>query len=556
MDQITIDRTAPARSAPSAPLETGRYLPSPPSDAERDLYLGRQHRWVTPLSFLGYILIVISVTLFVMRRFWAAALLLPLLVSTVGTTVSLLTSSRKRRVSLEGHRRLVENWMPDAVPSIDVFLPSAGEDLDVLRNTYRHVSRLEWPGQLDVHVLDDSARDSVSALAGEYGFHYLTRPDRGRLKKAGNLRYGFEHSSGDVIAVFDADFVPRRDFLFELVPYLDDPSIAIVQSPQYFDADKSMNWLQRAAGATQVLFYRWVQPSRDRSDAAICVGTSAIYRRLALETSGGFAQIGHSEDVHTGVNLMEAGYGLRYVPTVVSKGACPDTFNQFATQQYRWCTGSMSLLFSKRFHRLDLTPMQRLSFWSGFLYYITTAINVFVMMIPPIIMGFFAADKVRTSNYVFVALALVVRQAIVPLITFERESLLGLARIQTTYSFAHAVALWDALRQRTDSWVATGAATGSRTSTRVRRLAAVWLVTVQALLWGAIAWHLPQYGIARWWPYVLTAVVNLYVAAPIALGVVWVPWWRRGRRAGRIDHAGRSRTDAANLVIDLREDAR
>src|SRR6185437_9106666 len=129
-----------------------------------------------------------------------------------------------------------------------------------------------------------------------------------------------------------------------------------------------------------------------------------------------------------------------------SKGMCPDAFDQFVTQQYRWCTGSMSLLFSKRFHRLDLSVMQRLCFWSGFLYYITTAVNVFVMLIPPIIMGYFAAGQVRMSNYVFVALALIVRQAVVPLITLERESLLGLARIQTTYSFSHAVALWDVVR--------------------------------------------------------------------------------------------------------------
>jgi cellulose synthase/poly-beta-1,6-N-acetylglucosamine synthase-like glycosyltransferase len=254
-----------------------------------------------------------------------------------------------------------------------------------------------------------------------------------------------------------------------------------------------------------------------------------LYRREALERSGGFAQIGHSEDVHTGVNLLAVGYRLRYVPTVVSKGICPDAFDQFVTQQYRWCTGSMSLLFSKRFHRLDLSVMQRLCFWSGFLYYITTAVNVFVMLIPPIIMGYFAAAQVRMSNYVFVALALVVRQAVVPLITLDRESFLGLARIQTTYSFSHAVALWDVLRNRTDSWVATGAAKGSRTSARVRRLAIVWFVAVQALLWGAIAWHAPQYGLLRYWPYIATALLNLYIGLPIALGRADLPWSRRRR---------------------------
>src|SRR5262249_36877354 len=154
---------------------------------------------------------------------------------------------------------------------------------------------------------------------------------------------GFEQSHGDLIAVFDADFVPRPDFIRELMPYFDDPRVGIVQSPQYFGTGRSMHWLQRNAGATQEMFYRWIQTARDRFGAAICVGTCALYRRTALEEAGGFAQIGHSEDVHTGVNVMKVGYRLRYVPVVVSKGLCPDSFSGFVNQQYRWCTGSLSL---------------------------------------------------------------------------------------------------------------------------------------------------------------------------------------------------------------------
>jgi cellulose synthase (UDP-forming) len=503
------------------------YLPQPPDDTERDLYLGPQRRWVVVLSFLGYILIVISVTFFVLRQMWAAWLLIPLVISAAGTTVSLFTSSRRRRISLEGHRALVEKWMPDSIASVDVFLPSAGEDLRVLRNTYHYVSQLAWPGHLTVYVLDDSTRDVVRELAEQHGFVYRSRPNRGHLKKAGNLRYGFQHSRGDFIAIFDADFVPRPDFLFELAPYMDDPTVGIVQSPQYFDVDRQMNWLQRAAGGTQILFYRWVQPSRDRSNAAICVGTCALYRRAALNRAGGFAQIGHSEDVHTGVNLIKIGYRIQYVPTLVSKGICPDTFPQFVTQQYRWCTGSMSLLFSRRFHRIRLTFMQRLSYWSGFLYYITTAINVFAIPLPAILMAYFAPSEVRASNYVFVMMALIVRQAIVPIITCERESLFGLARIQMTYSLSHAVALFDALRKRTDSWVATGAAQRSPTARRVLRLARVWLVTVQVLLWGAIAWRAPEYGMGRYWLMTAFALLNLYIVYPIVLGRSEL--WRRAR---------------------------
>ncbi len=111
-----------------------------------------------------------------------------------------------------------------------------------------------------------------------------------------------------------------------------------------------MNWGQLSAGSTQVLFYRWIQPSWDRSNASICVGTCAVYRRSALQAIGGFAPIAHSEDVHTGVRLLQAGFRQRCVPGVVSKGICPDSLEAFLSQQYRWCTGALGLLSSRGFH--------------------------------------------------------------------------------------------------------------------------------------------------------------------------------------------------------------
>lgn len=511
------------RSPSPSTTAVGTIMPSPPSDAEKTFYLGPQWRWVTPVSFLGYVLIVVSIGFFVMQHVWAALLLLPLAVSSVGTVVSLFTSSRPRRDSLSGHRSKVASWAPDVMPSVDVFLPSAGEDLEVLRNTYTHVWRLKWPAALTVYVLDDSARPEVEALAAEHGFVYLSRPDRGHFKKAGNLRFGFAQSSGDYILVLDADFVPRYDALFELAPYLDEPDVAIVQSPQYFDVSKDMNWLQRAAGATQILFYRWVQPSRDRSSAAICVGTSALYRRQALNESGGFALIGHSEDVHTGFNLMKVGFRVRYVPVIVTKGLCPDTLDQFLTQQYRWCTGSMSLLFSRAFHRTQLTFAQRACFWSGFLYYITTAINVFVTALPAILMAWFDPSAVTPANYVFVLLAMMTRQTVIPFITLQSESMMSLTRVQMTYSFSHAVALADVLRGRTDSWVATGTKARSRTATRVMRLIRVWCISVQVLLWTAIVVHVPTYGLGQWSLLIAFTLLNLYLVYPLVRGSASVP---------------------------------
>ncbi|HEY0871194.1 MAG TPA: cellulose synthase catalytic subunit [Acidothermaceae bacterium] len=507
-------------------------LPTPPTDKEKYAYFGPQRRWIVFVQFAGFSSIAASVTMFMVRTGWTWFVLGPPLALTILASIcSLLTSSRGRRFDIAYYESVVANWSASANYSVDVFLPSAGESLNLLRNTYRYVSQLHWLGPLTIYVLDDSGRPDVETLAREFGFTYLSRPDRGRMKKAGNLAFGYEHSSGDLIVVFDADFCPRSDFLDSTVPFMRDSVIGIVQTPQYFDVDPSQNWLQRGAGATQEFFYRWVQPARDRSDGAICVGTNAVYRRKALAKAGGFAQIGHSEDVHTGVNLLRVGYLTRYVPVVVAKGACPDAINAFVVQQYRWCTGSMSLLFSRTFHHTPLTTRQRLCFWTGFLYYITTAINVFAMWLPPLIVGFIYPHKMHPSNYVLVIVAVLVRMSLIPVLTSERGTWAGLARIQMLYSFAHATALIHSVRGRSVSWVATGAARGTGLSRQIRMLTVGWLVSCQALLWLAILRDVPRYGISNYWPMVVFASINLYLVAPIVGGLT--PRTLAARRAVR-----------------------
>ena len=516
--------TPTLQDSPSQVLPTDTALPAPPDDVERDLYLSSQHRWLAPATFVGYMLIVVGVAYFVSGHPWSALLLVPLLLSTLSTVISLCTSVQRSRVTLAGHRARVRAWQPAHRPSVDVFLPSAGEPLEVLDNTFAWVERVAWDGVLTVYVLDDSGRPEVAQMARERGFRYLSRPDRGHLKKAGNLRYGHARSDGEFIVILDADFVPRSDFLDELIPYFDDPTVGIVQSPQFFDIRVGMNWVQRAAGSTQVLFYRYIQPARDVNDAAICVGTSAVYRRSALDDGGGFAAIDHSEDMYTGINLARVGYSLRYVATVVTKGVCPDSFEGFVTQQYRWCAGSMSLMLSRDFHAIRMPFTQRLSFWAGFLYYVSTAVDVVTTAVPSLLMIYFAASEVAVENYIYVLLALVARQALIPFVTGNSDSLVNLTRIQTTYSFAHLVQIVDQLRGREDDgWVATGAATSSSRARRIIRTARVFLITTQVLMWVALVWRIPEYGLDDYWPMVAFAVFNLYISYPIILADAHLP---------------------------------
>jgi cellulose synthase/poly-beta-1,6-N-acetylglucosamine synthase-like glycosyltransferase len=502
----------------SPPIEGRiRSLPTPPSDEEKYRHLAPRRPWVLYVQLAAITAVSWSTVRFVLDIPFAGLLLLPLGVSILGAVLSFVTTLPGGRDDWWTHDVRAALHHPWSWPSVDVFLPSCGEDVEVIRNTFHWVSRLAWPGRLAVHVLDDSGRDEIRALATEHGFEYHCRPDRGHLKKAGNLAYGFEHTTGDLIVVFDADFCPRSDFLTELAPYFRESDVGIVQSPQYFDIDDRMNWVQQSAAASQEYFYRWVQPARDRADGAICVGTNAIYRRAALERSGGFAHIDHSEDVYTGVNLTRVGFRTRYVPVILAKGLCPDDVDQFISQQYRWCAGSLSLLFSREFHRTPMSLFQRMCFWAGFLYYLSTALDLILAATPTVLLGVFGPERLRPENYLLLSAAVIGWLVVQPVVTGGRGHRLWLARTQLLCSFAHLQALWDLLRNRPASWVPTGTGTprSAPLPVKVRTVIMRYFLLVEASLVGVLLWRAPEFGWDVYWPVAVLAVGMYLVFGPL-----------------------------------------
>jgi len=353
---VPAQRTTRSRSAKPKPPAPPR-LPQPPTDAETMLYAGRNRQILMRVSLASFLVLTISQVRFVITD-KPLLILAPFFLFTVlYYLISLWVNMATKDFDMAAHTRLLQEWRPSTYPSVDIFLPIGREGLDVLNNTWTGVYALmlRYPGLCSVYVLDDGADPEAERLASDYGFNYLTRPvegdnPRGWFKKAGNLRHGFSHSSGDFIVVLDADFTPRADLPEQLLPYMTaDPKLGIVQSPQFFRVHRGQTTMERGAGAVQELFYRFVQVSRDQRGGAICVGSCAIYRREALKKNGGATLIGHSEDVHTGFDLRRQGWDLRYVPVPLAAGVCPDTPDSFFVQQYRWCMGSMDLLRHPRF---------------------------------------------------------------------------------------------------------------------------------------------------------------------------------------------------------------
>ena len=184
-------------------------VPTAVTDEQKFWYFGSQGRWFIVVRFLTFIGLIISLSRFGLQDPHVSAMLVIVLMMASVSMIGLYSSTRPRALSQSDHEERVLLWSPDHVPSVDVFLPSAGEPLETLENTYRHVAALDYPGDVRVYALDDSGRDQVRDLADRFGFRYLSRPDRGRMKKAGNLAFGYDHSDGEVITVLDADFAPR-----------------------------------------------------------------------------------------------------------------------------------------------------------------------------------------------------------------------------------------------------------------------------------------------------------------------------------------------------------
>ncbi|GAB98874.1 putative glycosyltransferase [Gordonia namibiensis NBRC 108229] len=525
-----------------------------PTDDEVYEYLGPQMRWIQLVLIAAFLLVSVSLVAFATTHVWLTPVLFVLILNVIGNTFSLLTGMNKRRVTWASHQERVTSWNPHdgRYPSVDVFLPTCGESLEILRNTYQHVVAMNWPGRLSVFVLDDAAREEVHDLAASFGFDYVVRPDRGHLRKAGNLRNACKISRGELIVIFDADFCPRADLLGHLVPYLDDPQVAIVQSPQCFATTESMGWIQRTAGATQEFFYRWVLPSRDRIGAANCVGTSAIYRRSALDRVGGFAEIEHSEDLHTGRHVQQAGYTIRYVPVVLSRGLCPSDLAGFLNQQYRWCQGTLTPIKNNRLvdHPQSQTLRQRIARWAGVLYYVTTALNVFLLFLPGVIMAAFYPEDVRPVQLVPFLLGLWVYVVLFPLVSRTRWRF-EVLRIQMAYSYAHAVAIWHKIIGREIGWVPTGAIGKSNSLARsIAWLGATVLGASLLAFWVFIVRDVMVYGLAQFWMMVGLVLAYTYLALPLFVEFVKILIPRRRSSSAEVEPEDIDATDAATDYDD------
>ncbi|AFY41092.1 glycosyltransferase [Nostoc sp. PCC 7107] len=273
----------------------------------------------------------------------------------------------------------------DFIPSVDILIPTYNEPAFIVRRTIIGCQALEYP-QKNIYLLDDNQRTQMQELAAELGCHYISRANN-QHAKAGNLNNALTQTNSQLIAVFDADFVPTKNFLTRTVGFFQDETIAIIQTPQSF---YNVDPIARNLGLENILtpddeiFHRHIQSMRDSAESAICAGTSFVVRRTALEKTGGFVTESLSEDYFTGVNLTTYGYRIIYLNELLSAGLAAENIAAYATQRLRWAQGTLQGLFIQSNPLIvpGFSLMQRLAHLGGFLSWFATISRISFLLIP------------------------------------------------------------------------------------------------------------------------------------------------------------------------------
>ncbi len=277
---------------------------------------------------------------------------------------------------------------PDRNLSVAVLIPTYNEGPEILLPTIAAAIALEPAHQ--TWVLDDGNRAEVAELAAALGARYLARPTHEHAK-AGNLNYALARLEADVVAVLDADHVARPGFLLRTLGYFRDPRVAVVQTPQDF---YNVTSFEHGTGSPlgepfheQTLFYRLLQPGKNRWNGAFWCGTNAVVRTSALAEIGGAATETITEDIHTTIRLHRRGWKTVYHNEVLAKGLAASDAAQYQLQRNRWGTGAMQVLRVENPLAVSgLSLGQRLAYAATLLGWFDAWRTLGLLLLPPLVL--------------------------------------------------------------------------------------------------------------------------------------------------------------------------
>ncbi len=233
------------------------------------------------------------------------------------------------------------------LPVVTVQLPMFNE-MYVAERLIESVAQIDYPrSKLEIQVLDDStdetqriAKEKVAELVARgYDAQYIHRTDRTGYK-AGALEAGLRISQGDYLIVFDADFVPTKSIVLDLVHFFTDPKVGMVQA-RWGHLNRDYSTLTRVQSLMLDGHFVIEHIARNRSGRFFNFnGTAGMWRKAAIIDAGGWQHDTVTEDMDLSFRAQLRGWNFVYVPEALAPAEVPCEMNSFKTQQFRWAKGS------------------------------------------------------------------------------------------------------------------------------------------------------------------------------------------------------------------------
>lgn len=256
------------------------------------------------------------------------------------------------------------------LPRVTIQLPIFNESTVVAR-LLRTVAQMDYPRSLlEIQVLDDSTDETRALAQAEVerlraqGFDavYIHRVDRVGYK-AGALDAGLKVAKGELVGMFDADFVPRPDFVRELVGHFQDPKVGMVQA-RWAHLNRDVSLLTRVQAL--MLDGHHLVENRARFGAGLFFnfsGTGGIWRKAAINDAGGWQHDTLTEDLDLSYRAQLRGWKFIYRRDVISPAELCEDISALRAQQYRWAKGTVQTarkLLGRLWRTKGLSRIQRI----------------------------------------------------------------------------------------------------------------------------------------------------------------------------------------------------
>ncbi len=248
--------------------------------------------------------------------------------------------------SLRSKPKLNQNILITNLPYVTVQLPVYNERY-VVERLIDAVSEFDYPkDKLEIQVLDDSDDDSVDLISAKVKYWqqrglniaHITRADRNGFK-AGALRDGMRQAKGEFFAIFDADFLPKPDFLMKIIPYFENEKVGMVQS-RWGHLNENFSLLTRMQAYALDAHFTVEQKGRNASGMFMNFnGTCGVWRKHAIVEAGGWQPDTLTEDLDLSYRSQLKGWEFIYLENIFTPGELPVTMSAVKSQQFRWMKG-------------------------------------------------------------------------------------------------------------------------------------------------------------------------------------------------------------------------